>query len=77
MGEKVAGCDESHQGLAAAELAGVEGGRSSPVNLLLGELYGEGLMSRECSEGLGVPFYNVTRLAPRRQKIRSLATTFL
>ena len=31
-------------------------GRSSPVNLLLGELYGEGLMSPECSEGLGVPF---------------------
>ena len=53
------------------------GGRSSPVNLLLGELYGEGLMSRECSEGLGVPFYSVTRLAPRRQKIRSPATTFL
>ena len=32
------------------------GGRSSPVNLLLGELYGEGLMSPECSEELGVPF---------------------
>ena len=50
------------------------GGRSSPVNLLLGELYGEGLMSPECSEGLGVPFYSVTRLALRRQKIRSPAT---
>ena len=53
------------------------GGRSSPVNLLLGELYGEGLMSPECSEGLGDPLYSVTRLAPRRQKIRSPATTFL
>ena len=45
----------------APELSGGQTGRSwrgwsSPVNLLLGELYGEGLMSPECSEGLGVPF---------------------
>ena len=39
-------------------------GRSSPVNLLLGELYGEGLMSPECSEGLGASFYSAKRLAP-------------
>ena len=45
----------------APELSGGQTGRSwrgwsSPVNLLLGELYGEGLMSPECSERLGVPF---------------------
>ena len=31
------------------------GGRSSPVNLLLGELYGEGLMSPEALNELGDP----------------------
>ena len=66
----------------APELSGGRTGRSwrgwsSPVNLLLGELYGEGLMSRECSEGLGDPLYSVTRLAPRWQQIRSPATAFL
>ena len=66
----------------APELSGGRTGRSwrgwsSPVNLLLGELYGEGLMSSEALNELGDPLYRRTRLAPRRQKIRSPATTFL
>ena len=33
MGERVAGCDESHRGLAAAELAGVgEDGHYRPIH---------------------------------------------
>ncbi len=35
------------------------GKRSSPVDLLRGELYGGSLKSRECSEGLGGPLYSV------------------
>ena len=39
-------------------------GRSSPVNLLLGELYGEGLMSPEALNELGDPLNRRSRLAP-------------
>ena len=53
------------------------GGASGEREREQGKLYGECLMSREALNELGVPFYSVTRLAPRRQKIRSPATTFL
>ena len=53
------------------------GERSSPVDLLRGKFYGVCLMSPEALNKLGVPFYNLTRLALRRQKIRSPTTTFL
>ena len=48
-------------GLSGGRAGRSWGGRSSPVNLRLGELYGVILRSRECSEGLGGPLYSVTR----------------